>query len=160
MTSSAANPYAKRMDGVPGLRQHRVMPPSPLHEVPIELLRQAPAHLVPLLARALPGPDPKLPVLCVDAAASEPLVVERRADLVLVLGKPDEPELVVVAEVQLSIERDKQHAWPPYVVALRNRWKCAVALLIIAPESKVARWASQPILLDWLGSRIGPLLLA
>ncbi|MBM3259886.1 MAG: hypothetical protein FJY99_09090, partial [Candidatus Sericytochromatia bacterium] len=112
MTQRASNPYAKRMDGAPVLRQHRVMPPSPLHEVLVELLRQAPAHLAPLLARALPGLDPALPVMCVDATASEPLVVERRADLVLVLGKPDEPDLVVVAEVQLSIDRDKQYAWP------------------------------------------------
>jgi len=158
MTQRAANPYAKQMDGVPVLRQLRVMPPSPLHEVLVELLRQTPAHLAPLLARALPGLDPALPVLCVDTAASEPLVVERRADLVLVLGKPDEPERVVVAEVQLGIDRDKQFVWPQHVVAMRNRWKCEVALLVIAPDPKVARWASQPILLDRLGSRIVPLV--
>jgi hypothetical protein len=135
------------------------MPPSAFHEVLVELLREAPAHLVHLLALALPGLDPTLPVTCVDSSANEPLVIERRADLVLVLGRPDQPELVLVAEVQLSIDRDKLFTWPRYVVAMRQRWRSEVALLVIAPDPGVARWANRPIRLDRLGSRIIPMVL-
>jgi hypothetical protein len=135
------------------------MPTSPLHEVLIELLRQVPEHLAPALARALPGLDPNLPVTFVDTSANEPLVVERRADLVMLLGNPKRPELAVVMEIQLNEDGDKPYTWPQYVVAMHTRWRCEVELLVIAPNPRVARWANQPMKLSRRGSQIIPLVL-
>ncbi|MEB3203539.1 MAG: DUF4351 domain-containing protein [Candidatus Sericytochromatia bacterium] len=135
------------------------MPPSAFHEVLVELVRRSAEVLAPAWARALPVLDPALPVTCVDTSASEPLVVERRADLVLLFGDAAKPSLVLIAEVQLRVDAAKPWAWSQYVVAMRNRWKCDVALLIIAPDPKVARWASKPIPLEVRGGSIRPLVL-
>ncbi|MEB3204393.1 MAG: DUF4351 domain-containing protein, partial [Candidatus Sericytochromatia bacterium] len=129
------------------------------HEVLLELLRRAPGQLAPALMRYVPDLDPTLPVTCVDTSANEPLVVERRADLVMLVGDPTRPRLAVVTEVQLRVDPAKQTAWPQYVVAMRNRWKCDVLLLVIAPDPKVARWASQPIPIEVRGGSIRPLVL-
>jgi hypothetical protein len=51
----------------------------------------------------------------VDTSANEPLVVERRADLVMLLGNPQKPELAVVMEIQLNEDGDKPFTWPQYV---------------------------------------------
>ncbi|MEB3236958.1 MAG: DUF4351 domain-containing protein [Candidatus Sericytochromatia bacterium] len=135
------------------------MPASPLHEVLIELLRQVPDQLAPALARALPDLDPALPVTLVDVSASEPIVVERRADLVMLIGETARPRLIVVVEIQLGRDNDKLYSWPQYVVAMRQRWRCEVALLVIAPDPKVAAWARKPICLDRRGSQVVPLVL-
>ncbi|MEB3236959.1 MAG: DUF4351 domain-containing protein [Candidatus Sericytochromatia bacterium] len=135
------------------------MPPSPLHEVLIELLRQVPDQLAPALARALPDLDPTLPVTFVDGSASEPLVVERRADLVMRIAETARPRLIVVVEIQLGRDNDRLFSWPQYVVAMRQRWRCEVALLVIAPDPKVAAWTRKPIRLDQRGSQIVPLVL-
>ncbi|MEB3236960.1 MAG: DUF4351 domain-containing protein [Candidatus Sericytochromatia bacterium] len=135
------------------------MAPSPLHEVLIELLRQVPDQLAPALARVVPGLDPTLPVTFVDASASEPVVVERRADLVMLIGETARPRLIVIVEIQLGRDNDKHYSWPQYVVAMRQRWRCEVALLVIAPDPEVAAWARKPIRLDWRGSQVVPLVL-
>jgi hypothetical protein len=87
------------------------------------------------------------------------LVVERRADAVMLIGNPAEPELVVVTEIQLGEDNDKLFSWPQYVVAMRNRWRCHVELLIIAPDPRVVRWARQPIRISHSGSQVVPLVL-
>ncbi|MEB3237012.1 MAG: hypothetical protein VKO64_05260, partial [Candidatus Sericytochromatia bacterium] len=135
------------------------MSPGALHEVLIELLRHVPEHLTSALARVVPELDPELPVTLMDPAASVPLVVDRTADLVMMFGEAASPRLVVVVEIQLAKDPDKQWFWPQYVVAMHQRWACAVELLVIAPDPRVAAWARQPIRLNGRGSQIVPLVL-
>jgi hypothetical protein len=56
-------------------------------------------------------------------------------------------------EVQLSVDEDKQYAWPAYVANLRARIRRPVHLLVITWEESVARWARKPIELGG-GSRV------
>ncbi|MEB3298893.1 MAG: DUF4351 domain-containing protein, partial [Candidatus Sericytochromatia bacterium] len=69
------------------------------------------------------------------------------------------PQLVVVVEIQLGKDPAKQLSWPQYVVAMHQRWRCDVELLVIAPDPRVAAWARQPIRLSRRGSQIVPLVL-
>ncbi|MEB3299705.1 MAG: hypothetical protein VKO21_09500, partial [Candidatus Sericytochromatia bacterium] len=75
------------------------MSPSLLHEVLIELLRQVPEHLTSALVRVLPDLDPGQPVTFVDPAASVPVVVDRRADLVMVFGTLEQPQRALIVEI-------------------------------------------------------------
>ena len=53
----------------------------------------------------------------------------------------------------MSVDEDKQYAWPAYVANLRARIRCPVHLLVITLEESVARWARKPIELGG-GSRV------
>jgi len=55
--------------------------------------------------------------------------------------------LGIVIEVQLSRDADKEFVWPVYITTLRNRIRCPVGLLVVAPDAEVANWARQPIVL-------------
>ena len=68
---------------------------------------------------------------------------EYRADLVIQLRREDSV-LGIVVEVQLGRDDDKGFVWPVYIATLRNRIRCPVCLLVIAPDAKVADWASRP----------------
>ncbi len=60
-----------------------------------------------------------------------------------------EPELILVVEVQLSIDETKRRVWPQYTAAAFGRRGCPVLLVVVTPSTKVERWARRSI-------RVGP----
>ena len=62
------------------------------------------------------------------------------------------PSLVVLVEVQLDVDADKQRSWPLYQGAARARFKCDACVLVVAIEQRVAAWASAPVPLGPGGS--------
>jgi hypothetical protein len=135
------------------------MPPSAHHEILVELLRQAPQEAVEAVWRLRGLAPPGLPLHIAPAEATEHLPVERRADLVVLVGEATRPTSLVVVEVQLARDLAKHYSWPQYVTSLRARWRCDVELLVAAPDPKVARWAARPIALNASGSVLVPLVL-
>ena len=132
--------------------------PSQLHEGLVGLFRDQPALAPELLAQALHADVPEYSEARIDSAElTEIQPTEYRADLVIQLRREDSV-LGIVVEVQLSRDDDKGFVWPVYIATLRNRIRCPVCLLVVAPDAKVAKWASQPILLGG-NSRVVPWVL-
>jgi hypothetical protein len=118
--------------------------PSQRHEVLLELFR-ARTSLAPELLRLvfqLPIPA-EAKAEPTEGNLTQLVPTELNADLVLLLGR--RPELVVVVEVQLHRDPDKAFRWPLYSAALRNRHRCPVVVLVVAPKANVARWARRPV---------------
>lgn len=69
------------------------------------------------------------------------------------------PVMGIVVEMQLTPDAEKRYTWPLYTAALHARLRCPVALLVIAPDDAVARWAEAPIATLQLGSAFVPLVL-
>jgi hypothetical protein len=87
--------------------------------------------------------------------------IEFRADAVVVLrDRKDRPVLGVIVEVQRGVDPDKLLTWPVYVAVLRAQHRCRAALLVVAPERHVARWARKTIELGHPGFNLTPLVLA
>lgn len=55
------------------------------------------------------------------------------------------PVFALVFEVQRRPDDDKYYIWPDYLVSIRTRLRCPVALVVICPNERTARWAAEPI---------------
>jgi hypothetical protein len=87
--------------------------PSFDHEILVELLRRAPDVVLSLLgALAVPLPG-EANATVVDRAFSEVSLSEIHADLVVLLREDDRPRLVVIVEVQRTVDLDKDWAGVP-----------------------------------------------
>ena len=132
--------------------------PSPLHEALVTLFRDHPALAPELLAHILRAEVPEYTEVQIDSAdLTEIRPTEYRADAVVRLRR-DDSVFGIVIEVQLSKDEDKGFVWPVYIATLRNRIRCPVCLLVVAPDAKVANWARQPIVLGG-NSRVVPWVL-
>ncbi len=112
------------------------------------MFRSRPSLAIELLRDALHVEVPSSRVITrVEASLDELVPTEHRADLVLTLcDETDAPITgVVVVEVQLGRDADKQWTWPLYVAALRARYRCAVWLLVVAPFDDIAAWCATPL---------------
>jgi hypothetical protein len=89
--------------------------------------------------------------------AAEVRPSEYRADAIIQLRR-DGSVFGIIVEVQLRKDEDKGFVWPVYIATLRNRIRCPVCLLVVAPDDKVASWARQPIILGG-DSRVVPWVL-
>ena len=130
--------------------------PSPEHEVLIELIRSDPSLLRTLLASlgvAIAGGEAEV---C-DATLTAP---ELRADLVVAFGNRQSPDVVLIAEIQLSVDADKRYSMPFYAMSARSRYRCPAIVVVIALDEAVAAWARKPVQLDpynvWRPLVIGP----
>jgi hypothetical protein len=119
--------------------------PSHLHEGLIDLVRAKPRVLLRLLSPWL-GPTLRLraPLRVEPADMTPTRPVEYRADLVLTLGAPLR-ELAIVFEAQLRPRASKRRVWPAYASAVRARFRCPVALVVLCVDEATARWAARPI---------------
>lgn len=132
--------------------------PSVLHDGLVSLFREQPALAPELLVQALRADLPEYTEARIDSAdLTNILPAERRADLVIQLRRGD-CVFGIVVEVQLDKDQDKGFVWPVYLTTLRDRMRCPVYLLVVAPDDKVANWARQPILLGG-DSRVIPWVL-
>jgi hypothetical protein len=134
--------------------------PSIPHEALVEVLRENPALIATLLARAgrlaLPDHDH---VTAESADLGSALPKELRADLALRFDHLDSPVLGAVIEVQLSIDPDKGFAWPAYAISLRSRHRCPVIVVVITVDRRVADWARKPIVFGPEAGHLTPLVL-
>jgi hypothetical protein len=119
--------------------------PSFDHEILVELLRRAPDVVIALLgALAVPLPG-ETSATVVDRAFSEISLSEIHADLVVLLRCEGHPGLVVIIEVQRTVDVDKDYTWPLYAMAARREHRCEVAVLVITQDPGVLRRASEAI---------------
>ncbi|MBI5481628.1 MAG: hypothetical protein HY906_22415 [Deltaproteobacteria bacterium] len=133
--------------------------PSHRHEALVDLLRQEPGLCTWLAARTLGLRPPRRGSARVDEAGFSQLVPpERRADLILRLAR-GAPWAGLIVEVQLSRRARKRLLWPLYAAALRVRLRGPVCLVVVAPDARVAAWASAPITGGQPASQFVPLVL-
>ncbi len=120
--------------------------PSFEHEFPLDIIRHTPEVAVDLLGLVYDRP---LPVFsrarCESGDATTTAPPEFRADSVVVCEHETEPALAIIVECQVKKDDRKRYSWPAYVVNLRARLQCPVALLVLAPKESVARWCGPPI---------------
>jgi hypothetical protein len=90
---------------------------------------------------AIDAPEPEI----VDSTFPA-TVADRHADLVLVVPGPrGKPRLVSVVEAQLGKDPDKPRRWVQDHVALEERHRCDVVILVVTADAKVAAWAAEAI---------------
>ncbi len=115
--------------------------PSSLHQTLVDLLRHAPG-LGPRLLQAAGAVGAVESVRPLDAVLDQ---LERRVDLAMEVHFAGLGPVAIGLEVQLTINLDKLRSWPLYLTSMRSA-ACPRALLaVLTPDSRVARWASQPI---------------
>jgi len=120
--------------------------PSQLHESHLLLFRNQPALAVELIRDALGEELPEFREARIASAdLTEVQPAEYRADIVIELWTDGVPVYGIVVEVQLSEVSRKWFVWPVYVMNLRARLECPVALLIVTPDEAVARWATRTV---------------
>jgi hypothetical protein len=134
--------------------------PKLMHEALVQLIRSAPEMVVELL-RGEPGLELPLHVPArVTAAEFVDLnLAEYRADVVLLLGDPEQPSGVIVVEAQSEPDARKRRVWPIYLAGMRVRYGCPVLLVVIAPDPVVAAWCAEPIDLGHGRCWLHPLVL-
>lgn len=123
--------------------------PSIEHNGLVEMFRENPELAAHVLERlfAVPVP-PHASARVVEGALDQLLPIEFRADLVIEF--PDihgKLVLAVAVEAQLDEDPDKKFTWPVYWAVLRARKRCPVCVLVVAPDTRVAAWAAEPIAL-------------
>ncbi len=115
------------------------------HAILVDLVRERPSLALVLLAEAgvtVPA-DETLEIVDATFPAS---VSDRHADLAFVLrDAASAPALVVLLEVQLSVDPEKPNRWLTYQVAAQDRHRCPVALLVVTTDPAVSRWARRPV---------------
>ncbi|MCA8957466.1 MAG: hypothetical protein KDC87_15430 [Planctomycetes bacterium] len=128
-----------------------------IHELLVALFRGSPSLAPSLLVRMGVAVPSHSAVELRDATLPEPVPPERRADAVLVL-REGSVVCAVIVEVQLHRDRDKAWVWPVYVALVRQRERCPVVLLVVAPTQAIADWAREPIVLGPL-AQLQPVVL-
>jgi hypothetical protein len=128
-----------------------------LHEALLRLVRDDPAATLGLLPPDA-GLDLGAPVRLLPAELTEPVPLELRADLVLIVGEGSDRALGLVVEAQLQVDPDKQWTWPAYLALLRVRHKVPFGLVVLTPSVAVAAWAGRTITLG-PGGALRPLVL-
>jgi hypothetical protein len=134
--------------------------PSFLHEFLVELFRQRP-ELGPELLHACVGlriEGAKAERGSIDLSQVAP--TEYRSDaLTVVRDAAGKAVAAVIVEVQLGEDEDKRWTWPLYLTAARASERCPAMLLVLAPDRRVARWASQAIEVGQPGFALRPIVL-
>ena len=120
--------------------------PSHLHEMLVEMFRDRPVLAAELLAGPLGIKVPTFQEAHVSPSELNDVTpTEYRADLVISLTDGGTVVLAVVLEAQLRKDDRKRRSWPAYVSTLYARLGCPVALLVMSPSPRVAKWCAEPI---------------
>jgi hypothetical protein len=122
--------------------------PSPLHEAPLQALREYPELLIHLLRELLDTPlPPGVRVLSQPSSFTEPAIEEYRADAVFVVESEASGQalVAVIVEVQRQPDEDKPYRWLRYAARVHDEYRCPTHLLVIATDETTARWAQRPI---------------
>ncbi|WP_394838354.1 hypothetical protein LVJ94_15750 [Pendulispora rubella] len=130
------------------------------HEAPILLVRERPELVAELLRDWLAVVVPSHSEARVEAADfTQVFPVEFRADAVVTLRQDGQPVMGIILEVQRGEDDDKRGSWPLYNAAFHAQIRCQIALVVIAEDENVARWAAKPIMTLQAGSAFTPLVL-
>ena len=134
--------------------------PSLTHEGLVLIFRHAPALAAQLVQDVLHAPLPRFDHARIGKTdLSQPLPTTFTADLVIVLEREQKAAGAILVEPQLRPRPDKRRTWPHYLTGLRAELNCAVILLVIAVDERVARWAAAPIEIGHPGFCLTPLVL-
>lgn len=71
-------------------------------------------------------------------SVGSPGLTERRADVVIRLAFPDEPDRIVICEVQNKWKNEKYYRLPGYVARAFEDYQVSVELVLICPSDSVA----------------------
>ena len=133
--------------------------PSQEHEAIVDSFRARPALVLPLLHALGIQLEGDVVARALDSAFGT-LAVDYQADAVIELVDPrGSRELVVVVEVQLTVQADKTSSWPVYEANARARYAAPACVLVVAPSAPVERWARRTIAMGPSGSTFVPLVL-
>ena len=117
------------------------------------ILREKPTLVAELVRDAGPPSLKDFDAIITDSgdlgAASAP---ELKADGVLRVERNGKTVLVIVLEVQLSVDAEKLYSWPSYLVGARYRHRCEAMLVVVTASESVAMWARKPLV---VGSTAG-----
>lgn len=134
--------------------------PSMQHDVIVELFLNRPSLAAELLGETF---DVKIPryteARIVSAELTQIQPAEYRADAVAILVEREATVRVNIVEVQLSVDPDKRFSWPVYLTTTREQYRCAVDLLVVAPDMAVADWCAKPIEIGPPGFVLTPMVL-
>jgi hypothetical protein len=120
------------------------MPKLP-NESLVQLVRNAPT-MIPDLLWPERQDRTTTPIQVTSAELVDLNLAEYRADVVLALGAdPQRPHELVIVEAQTEVSPRKRRSWPQYITGLHARFACDVALVVVALDPAVARWAAAPI---------------
>jgi hypothetical protein len=134
--------------------------PSLWHDSGNELFKLDPDFAVRLLR--LVGADLPADTHLIPAPTNETdrfLSKDLEPDAVLLEGSAEEPERVVILEMQQAASKRKLRQWPRYAAAQWLRHDCPVDLLVICPDQKVAEWYAKPIVTSLHGYTHWPYIL-
>jgi hypothetical protein len=121
------------------------------HEFLIDLFRRNTGLAAILLRDYLRVPIPdyvEAVAACEDATeiAKDPKVKKADAVIIYLRGrKTRRPIHAVIIEVQRSRDRAKWYSWLVYIALIRARHECNTTLLVLAPDTAIARWCRTPI---------------
>jgi hypothetical protein len=132
--------------------------PSTTHDGLVRLFRERPELAAELLKQCLETPVPRYQWARLEPEdLTQVRSVEFHVDAVVSYNAA-RALFAVIVEVQLSPDHRKRFSWPAYATSLRARLKCPVALLVVTPSARVARWARRPIIVG-PGTTCSPVVL-
>jgi len=120
--------------------------PSAIHEALVLLFQSNPGLAAILLSEVLGIELPTYSEVQEGSSSfSEMKPPEYRADSVAVLKQEDGLSVLsVIVEVQLAIKEKKRADWLAYTASTTRQHGCPSCVLVVTPDAKVARWASEP----------------
>ncbi len=133
--------------------------PSMIHEGLIQIFRNRPALAVEVLRDLLHAEVPAFSTIQLEELdLNEIKLSQFKPDLIVLLAD-GAPVHAIVIETQLGRDPDKLFSWPVYLTHVRARLRCPTSLLVIAPDSAIARWCAKPIETGHPGFTLAPRVL-
>jgi hypothetical protein len=131
------------------------------HEAPLRLLQDNPKLATELYCGLL---GQRLPDYTSVKEGSEAMTRsdkpdKRDCDNLDIYYRDEEPVFALIVEVQRAESEDKWFSWPDYLIAVRSRLRCPVALVVICPDLKTAKWAMAPIETGHAGFTLVPFVI-
>jgi hypothetical protein len=131
------------------------------HETPLRLLQDNPKLATELYCDLL---GQRLPDYTEVRPGSEAITRLDRpekedCDGVEVYYHGEEPVFALIYELQRKPDKDKLFVWPDYLISIRSRLRCPVALVVICPNERTARWAAEPIETGHLAFTLVPFVI-
>lgn len=63
----------------------------------------------------------------------------------VLIGDPDQPDLMIHVELLSEIIPQRRYSWPSYLARHRAYYKCPVTMVVLCPDEATAEWCRQPI---------------
>ncbi|WP_026924643.1 hypothetical protein [Glycomyces arizonensis] len=84
---------------------------------------------------------------------------KRDCDNLEVYYQDEKAVFALIVEVQLRPSDEKHYSWPDYLIAVRSRLRCPVALVVICPDAATTKWAGLPIETGHMGFTLVPFVI-